>query len=58
MNNTGINYTEKQAYTVPDVAKNYNVPREAWYTNKLNRFLYHILEDIKFIAQTGTKVFL
>lgn len=38
VNNTGINYTEKQAYTVPDVAKNYNVPREAWYTNKLNRF--------------------
>ena len=38
VNNTGINYTEKQAYTVPDVAKDYNVPREAWYTNQLNRF--------------------
>lgn len=38
VNNTGINYTEKQAYTVPNVAKDYNVPREAWYTNQLNRF--------------------
>lgn len=38
VNNTGINYTEKQAYTVPDVAKNYNVPTGVWYTNKINRF--------------------
>lgn len=57
VNNTGINYTEKQAYTVPNVAKDYNVPTGVWYTNKINRFFVPYKGDYQIYCTNRDKSF-